>query len=75
MNHIHRWIEHQESIDLLNWPSNMEVGLCWYQNKNGSMWTYDLTYHMMLELETIIALAIMTYIIETNMYALHRTDG
>ena len=53
----------------------MEVGLCWYQNKNGSMWTYDLTYHMMLELETIIALAIMTYIIETNMYALHRTDG
>ena len=35
------------------------------------MWTYDLTDHLMVMLETIIALATMTYIIETNLYELH----
>ena len=59
-----RWIEYRQPIDLLDRPSNMEIGLCWYQNKNGSMWTYDLTDHLMVELETIIALATMTYIVE-----------
>ena len=49
----------------------MEIGLCWYQNKNGSMWTYDLTDHLMLGLKTIIALAIMTHIVEKNLYELH----
>ena len=52
----------------------MEIRLCWYQNKNGSMWTYDLTNHLMVELETIIALATMTYIVETNLYELHPMD-
>ena len=35
-------------------------------NKNGSMWNYDLTYHLMVELETVIALATMTYIVKKN---------
>ena len=69
-----RWIEYRQPIDLLDQPSNMEIGLCWYQNKNGSMWTYDLTDHLMVELETIIALATMTYIVETNLYELHPMD-
>ena len=30
-----RWIMYWQPIDLLDWPSNMEIGLCWYQNKNG----------------------------------------
>ena len=63
------------SIDnqLTSWtrPSNMEMRLCWYRNKNGSMWTYDLIDRLMVELETIIALAVMTYIVETNLYELH----
>ena len=66
-----RWIEYPQPIDFLNRPSNMEIGLCWYQNKNGSMWTYDLTDHLMLGLKTIIALAIMTHIVEKNLYELH----
>ena len=41
----------------------MEISLCWYHNKNGSMWIYDLTNHLMVELETIIALATMIYIV------------
>ena len=61
-------------IDLLNRPSNMEIGYCWYQNKNGSMWTCDMTNHAMVELDTIIALATTTSIIETNLYELHPTD-
>ena len=39
----------RQPIDLLDQPSNMEIGLYWYENKNGSMLTYDLTYHSMLE--------------------------
>ena len=35
------------------------------------MWTYDLIDRLMVELETIIALAAMTYIVETNLYELH----
>ena len=37
----------------------------------GQMWTYDLINHLMVELETIIALAIMTCSLETNLYELH----
>ena len=52
----------------------MEIRLCLYQNKNGSMCTYDLTNHLMVMLETIIALATITYIVETNSYELHLMD-
>ena len=38
------------------------------------MWTYDLTNHLMVELETIIALATMTYIVKTNLYESHPMD-
>lgn len=31
------------------------------------MWTYALTYYLMLKLKTIIALASMTYIVELNL--------
>ena len=26
-----RWVEYKESVDLLDRPSHMEIGLCWYQ--------------------------------------------
>ena len=38
------------------------------------MWPYDLTDYLMLELETTIVLATMTYTIETNLYELHAMD-
>ena len=38
------------------------------------MSTYDLTNHLMIKLETIIALATMTYIVETNLNELHSMD-
>jgi hypothetical protein len=68
------WIEHRQPTDLLNQPSNMEMRLCWYQNKNGLMWTYVLTYCLMVKLEIFNALATMTYIVEINLYELHPID-
>ena len=52
----------------------MDKRLCWYQNKNGSIWTCNLTNDLMVELETIIALAIMIYNVEKNSYKLHPMD-
>ena len=69
-----RWIEYRQPIDLWDRPSNKTVGLCWYQNKNGSMRTYDLTIHLIVKLETIIAWVTMSYIVETNLYELHPMD-
>ena len=66
-----RWIEYQQPIDLLDQSSNMKIGLCWYQNENGSMRAYNLTNHLMVELKSIIAFATMTYIAKTNLYELH----
>ena len=43
----------------------------WKANNNR---IYDLTNHLMVDLETIIALATMTYIGESNVYELHPGD-
>ena len=66
-----RLIEYRQPIDLFDRPSKMEIRLYWYQNKNGSMWIYDLTDHLMVGLETVIAISTLTYVIETNLYELH----
>ena len=56
-------------------PSNI------YRNKimlaskqEWSVWTYNLANDLMVELQTVIALAIMIYIVETNLYELHPMD-
>ena len=41
---------------------------------NNKYWTYDLTDHLMVHLETIIALAFMRYIVELDAYELHPGD-
>ena len=41
----------------------MEIGLCWYLKDHGSLWTYDLTEHTVVDLETIIALATNTFVV------------
>ena len=59
---------------MLDGPSHMEIGLYWDQKDQGSLQTYDLTYHIMVDLKTIIALAIITFVVEKNLYELHPTD-
>ena len=49
----------------------MEICLYWHQNGTNSKWTYDLTDHLMADLEIIIVLATMAYIAELDVYELH----
>ena len=69
-----RWIEYRQPIDLLDQPPNLKIGLYHYQIKNESMWTHDLTNCLMIKLETIIALTIVTYVVEANLHELHPMD-
>ena len=41
--------------------SSMEIDLCWHQQRTNNKWADDLTYHLMVYLEVIIALASMIY--------------
>ena len=43
----------------------------WYQKGTNNKWTYNLTNHLMVNLDTKIALAFMTYIIDLNANELH----
>ena len=61
---FNRWMEYRDPIDLMNYISNIEIGLCWYQKGTNKKWTYDLPDNLMVDLETIIALASIKYIIE-----------
>ena len=61
------WVEYREPTNLLDRPSHMEIGLYWYQNDHESLWTYDLTNHIMVDLETLIALATITFVVETKL--------
>ena len=56
------WMDYRDPIDLMDRSSNVKIGLCWYQKGANNKWTYDLTDHLMLDLEIIIALATMTCI-------------
>ena len=46
------WVEYRDSSDLMDRPSNMEIGLCWYQIRTNNKWTYDHTKNLMKNLET-----------------------
>jgi hypothetical protein len=53
----------------------MEIGLCWYKKGTNNKWTYDLTEHLMLDLETIMTLIFMSYMyINLGAYELHLGD-
>ena len=38
------WMEYRDPIDLMDCPSNMKIGLCWYHKRTNNKWTYDLNY-------------------------------
>ena len=60
------WVGYMNLIDLMDHPSNMEIGLYWYQGSNNE-WTYDLPYHLIVDLETIIASASTIYTLISKM--------
>ena len=65
------WVECKHPIDSMECPSNMEIGLRWYQEGTNNKWTYNLTDHLMEDLETTNALPSMTYIVDSHAYELH----
>jgi len=64
------------AIQLTWWTRqpNTEIGSCWYQQGTNNKWTYDLTNHLIVDLETIIALASMTYTRNFDGYMRHPGD-
>ena len=68
------WVEYKSSIGLMDCPSTMEIGSRWYQKGTNNKWIYDLIDPLVIDLETIIALAFMTYIINLDAYELHPRD-
>ena len=64
----------RDPIDLMDHPSNMEIGLCWYKKETNNKWTYDLMDHLMVDLETIIASTFITCIVNLGAYELHLED-
>ena len=71
---INRWVEYRNPVDLLDRPNNVEVGLYWYQKSAELKWSYDLTNHTMVELDTVIVLANLRYDAKANTYKLHPSD-
>jgi hypothetical protein len=67
-----RGVEYRD--DFMDRSSNMEIGLCRYKKGNNNKWTYDHADHLMVDLETIIALAFMTYIANLDAYECHPGD-
>jgi hypothetical protein len=58
-NLINCWLESKDLIDLIN------------RKETNNKWTYDLMDHLRVDLETIIALASTTYIVDLDAYELH----
>ena len=65
------WSKGIQLIDLMNHPSNMEIGLCWYLKGTKNMWTYNLVDPLMIDIETIFTLVFLTYNIDLDAYELH----
>jgi hypothetical protein len=70
---INRWVEYRDPVDLMDHPSNMEIGLSWFQKGTNNKWTHDLMDHLMANLETKIAIC-MTCIADLDANELHPGD-
>ena len=52
----------------------MKIGLCSYKKGTNNMWTHNLMDCLIVESNTRIALASMTYITHEDNYELHMGD-
>ena len=50
------------------------ISLCWCHKGTDNKWTYDLVNHLMVDFDTIIALAFMTYVTYLNACESHPED-
>ena len=68
------WVEYRDPIDFKDHSSNMEIDLYWFKQGTYIKWSYDLMDHLMVDSKLIMALALMTYIIDLGAYELHPGD-
>ena len=63
---------YRDPIELMDGPSNMKNGLCWYQKGTNNKLNYDLINHLVVDFKIIFALASMIYNANLNAYTLHQ---
>ena len=73
-NSINHRVEYRDPIDFVDHPSNMKIGLSWFQKGTNNKWTYNLMDHLMADLEAITAIASMTYFVDLDANELHLGD-
>ena len=44
-------VDYKNPIDWMDRPSNMEIGLCWYQNETNNKWTCVLTNLLIVDIK------------------------
>jgi hypothetical protein len=68
------WAECRDPIDVMNRPSNMQIGLRWHQRGTNNKQTYNYAHHLIIFFKTIIVSTSMTYYI-TNVNAYELSYG
>ncbi|MCO5573933.1 hypothetical protein L7F22_027711 [Adiantum nelumboides] len=69
------YVEYKRGFSLTKKPTRVQVQLGWYQKTKGSRcFTYDLIDLQMIDSESVIALANLTYDCKTNKYELEEND-
>lgn len=67
-------MEYKDLVDLIDCHQTWRLVYVGINNEPTIKWTYDLTYHLIMDIETIIAPTSMTYIVVSNAYELHLRD-
>lgn len=67
------WSIYRGPIDFdVSFIKHADCFFCWYLKGANKKWTYDLTYHLMVDLKTIVVIKTsMTYTIDLDAYKLH----
>jgi hypothetical protein len=70
-----RVFDYHNDIDLLDRPEGVELQFCWYNKIKGQrLYKYDLTDHLFVQLESVIAMANLSYNNRNDTYKLEERD-
>lgn len=68
-------VEYWDPIDVMDYPTNIEIDIYQYQKGTNKKWTNDFTHHLIVDLERIIALdAYMLHMVDEEVFN-NYTDG
>ena len=67
--------DYHNDIDLLDRPDGVELQFCWYNKIKGKcLYKYDLTDHLFVQLESVIATTNLSYNNKNDTYKLEESD-